>query len=58
MQSAFIIRNMDSTPEPQSPKMAATAKGDIGSVQIVHLGCHPSRMITIPYVLNTGNRYV
>ena len=26
MQSAFIIRNMDSTPEPQSPKMAATAK--------------------------------
>ena len=26
MQSAFIIRNMDSTPEPQSPNMAATAK--------------------------------
>ena len=26
MQSAFIIRNMESTPEPQFPKMAATAK--------------------------------
>ena len=26
MQSAFIIRNMDSTPAPQSPNMAATAK--------------------------------
>ena len=26
MQSAFIIRNMDSTPEPQSPNMAATTK--------------------------------
>ena len=26
MQSAFIIRNMDSTPEPQSPNMAAATK--------------------------------
>ena len=26
MQSAFIIRNMDSTPEPPSPNMAAAAK--------------------------------
>ena len=60
MQSAFTIRNMDSTPEPPSPNMAAAdpKQRNSGSVLAVPRACLPFSMITILYALSAETRYV
>ena len=62
MLSAFTIRNMDSTPEPLSPNMAATDSKQRKLRKCTNCTsrslCLPLSMIIIPYALSAEIRYV
>ena len=62
MQSTFTVRNMDSTPEPSSPNMAAAAPAKRKFRMCTHcrllLVCLPLPLTTILYALNAEIRYV